>query len=194
MSPAYRAPNAAIPPICHPHHGPARHQRRTTPGNNASGHSPPAKPRPVVWPPSHRSPAHSTGGFAPLDAPPRRVAGVSRPLMLQFPPLTRAGTTAVPTSAPPSALAGISDAPPRPAAAPPAQRLHRSRLATSRSVSRRPTRAAAPLPGHGLGPVSRPPPPAKTSDSTRYSAKTKSDQLTSLKLSQTDPQRTRIHT
>ena len=60
--------------------------------------------------------------------------------------------------------------------------------------SRRPTRAAAPLPGHGLGPVSRPPPPAQPSDSTSYSVKTKSDQLNSLKLSQTDPQRTRIHT
>ena len=39
----------------------------------------PARPHPVVCPPSHRSPAHSPGGFAPLDAPLRRVAGVSHP-------------------------------------------------------------------------------------------------------------------
>ena len=39
-------------------------------------------PRPVACPPSHRSPGHTpppTGGFAPLDASLRRVAGVSHP-------------------------------------------------------------------------------------------------------------------
>ena len=65
---------AQFPPFARANRHLARHQRR------------PTRPRPVACPPSHRSPAHPTGGFAPLDASLRRVA----PLMLQFPPFARA--------------------------------------------------------------------------------------------------------
>ena len=58
---------------------------------------------------------------------------------------------------------------------------------------RRPTRAAAPLPRPQPQASQSPAATAETLDSTRYSVETKSDQLNSLKLSQTDPQRTRIH-
>ena len=105
MSPACRTPNAAIPPT-HPRQprprpppatdhraapGPRDRQRRTTPSHNAPQPTAtsPARPRPVACPPSHRSPAHSTGGFCTI----RRTATACRrrvaPLMLQFPPFAR---------------------------------------------------------------------------------------------------------
>ena len=49
-----------------------------------------------------------------------------------------------------------------------------------------PTATSDGQPGHGLGPASRPPPPAETSRSTSYSDKEKSNQFTSFKLSQTN--------
>ena len=94
MSPACRAPNAAIPPIR------PRQPRPTDPaaGGNVDPHSTAHEPglaRPTRPPtPDHTQPqraptnrdfAHRptlsrpTGGFAPLDASPRRVAGVSHP-------------------------------------------------------------------------------------------------------------------
>ena len=97
-------------------------------------HSPPLREAPHpsghLTPPTHRAEWGFGSIRRPTTACRRRVA----PLMLQFPLLTREGTTAAPPSAPPSALAGTSDAPP-------AQRLH--------------------FPGHSLGPVSRPPPRRK---------------------------------
>ena len=67
--------------------GPRGRQRRTAPVHNAPQPTAtsPARPRPVVCPPNHRSPAHSTGGFCTI----RRTATACRrrvaPLMLQFP-------------------------------------------------------------------------------------------------------------
>ena len=139
MSPACRAPSAAIPPIRprqpRPRPPPAT-DHRATPGRQRRQqrrptlHSPRARPRPTHTQPPNR-------GFCTI----RRTATACRrrvaPLVLQFPPLTREGTTAAPPSAPPSALAGTSDAPPRPAAAPPAQRLHFPAAASGQSVARR---------------------------------------------------------
>ena len=94
----------------------------------------PATPGRLPAQPQLTSPLN--GGFCTI----RRTATACRrrvaPLMLQFPPLTREGTTATPPSAPPSVLAGTSDAPPRPAAAPPAQRLHSPATASGQSVAR----------------------------------------------------------
>ena len=61
---------------------PATATTRPAPPTHAAAN---ARPRPVGCPPSHRSPAHSTGGFCTIrrivTARRRRVA----PLMLQFP-------------------------------------------------------------------------------------------------------------
>ena len=151
MSPACRTPNAAIPP-----HSPAAttaHRPRRWLQRRPTLHSPRSRPRPAhaaandgphpsttrpnqprLRPPAHTQPPN--GGFCTT----RRIATACRrrvaPLMLQFPPLTREGTTATPPSAPPSALAGTSVAPPRPAAVPPAQRLHSPATASGQSVAR----------------------------------------------------------
>ena len=161
MSPACRTPNAAIPPIrprqprptdpaaggnVDPHttaHPPAhaRPTRPPTPDHTQPQRAPtnrnlarPARPGPLPAQPPLTGPLN--GGFCTI----RRTATACRrrvaPLMLQFPPFARAETTAAPTSAPPSALAGTSDAPPRPAAAPPAQRLHSPATASGQSVAR----------------------------------------------------------
>ena len=113
---------------------PATATTRPAPPTHQRWPTRPATPGPLPAQPPLTGPLN--GGFCTI----RRTATACRrrvaPLMLQFPPLTRAETTAAPTSAPPSALAGTSDAPPRPAAAPPAQRLHSPTTASGQSVAR----------------------------------------------------------
>ena len=225
---------------------PRPHPAATRPQPTATS---PAGPHPVACPLSHRSPAHTPPGHTP---PPnggfctiRRIATACRrrvaALMLQFPPFARAGTTATPSSAPPSPQAHASNATPpqprphgaaspaapgnnapgargppswpHPVACPPGHRppghtpppnggfctIRRTATACRRRVaplmaqfpphttpSTAPTATSDGSPGHGLGPASRPPPPAETSDSSRYSDKEKSNQFTSFKLSQTN--------
>jgi len=81
VSPACRTPNGAIPPIC-----PGKNDCHTivgaalTPGTrikrNTTPSTAPTARRPTPRRPTPRRP---TGGFAPLDASLRRVAGVSHP-------------------------------------------------------------------------------------------------------------------
>ena len=127
-----------FPPFARGNHGPA-------PATSDGPHPSTTRPyHPQPRPPGHaRSSARPTTAHRPTQrgfCTIRRTATACRrrvaPLMLQFPPLTREGTTATPPSAPPSALAGTSDTPPRPAAAPPAQRLHSPATASSQSVAR----------------------------------------------------------
>ena len=210
------------------------------------------RPQPTAASPTGPHPA-ANGGFCTI----RRIATACRrrvaPLMVQFPPFARAGTTATPSSAPPSPLARASNAtPPQPRPRPPPatdhpatprrerrqqrvwpqptrppRQLHRATpgrlparpplsgphpaaqrgFCTIRCIATACRRRVAPLmlqfpphttpataptatsdgsPGHGLGPASRPPPPAETSCSTSYSDKEKSNQFTSFKLSQTN--------
>ena len=119
-------PGARGPPGC---------QRRATPSYNAPlpTATSPAGPHPVACPPSRRSPAHTAPpqrGFCTIRRTPtacrRRVA----PLMLQFPPFARAGTTATPPSAPPT----------------PGRERRQQRTLCPRTHQRRPTRPAAHAP------------------------------------------------
>ena len=146
----------AIPPICHPHHGPARHQRRTAPVHNAppSTATSPARPRPVGCPPSHRSPAHSTGGFAPLDASPRRVAGVSHPYGRNSPHLPPP-----PRPRPPPATTRLATAHPpghaRPTQPPTPDHTQPQRAPTNRNLARPATPGRLPTQPPLTGPLNR---------------------------------------
>ena len=192
MSPACRTPNGAIPPI-RPRQPPPRPPPATA--NPATPGRLPAQP-PLSGPPN--------GGFCTI----RRIATACRrrvaPLMLQFPPFARSNHG--------PARRQRRSAGPHPVACLPSHRSPghtpppNGGFCTIRRIATACRRRVAPLmlqfpphttpatappasdgqSGHGLGPASRPPPPAETSCTTSYSDKTKSNQLSSLKLSQTN--------